>query len=76
MGLQFENLVVHNRKALWNLLNLSPDEIVMDGPFFQNLLSLAISASRPMNLERFIYCSSFGFIINLYLYKINQQNVI
>lgn len=36
MGLQFENLVVHNRKALWNLLNLSPDEIVMDGPFFQN----------------------------------------
>lgn len=36
MGLQFENLVAHNRKALWNLLNLSPDEIVMDGPFFQN----------------------------------------
>lgn len=36
MGLQFENLVAHNRKALWNLLNLSPDEIIMDGPFFQN----------------------------------------
>ncbi len=36
MGLQFENLVAHNRKTLWNLLNLSPDEIVMDGPFFQN----------------------------------------
>ncbi len=36
MGLQFENLVAHNRKALWTLLNLSPDEIVMDGPFFQN----------------------------------------
>lgn len=36
MGLQFENLVAHNRKVLWNLLNLSPDEIVMDGPFFQN----------------------------------------
>ncbi len=36
MGLQFENLVAHNRKALWNLLNLSPEEIVMDGPFFQN----------------------------------------
>jgi uncharacterized protein len=36
MGLQFENLVSHNRKALWNQLNLLPEEIVMDGPFFQN----------------------------------------
>lgn len=36
MGLQFENLVTHNRKILWKLLNLSPEEITMDGPFFQN----------------------------------------
>jgi AAA+ ATPase superfamily predicted ATPase len=36
MGLQFENLVVHNRSTLWELLNLSPQEIIMDGPFFQN----------------------------------------
>ncbi len=36
MGLQFENLVTHNRKIIWNLLNLSPEEIIMDGPFFQN----------------------------------------
>jgi AAA+ ATPase superfamily predicted ATPase len=35
MGLQFENLVVHNRKTVWKLLNILPDEIVMDGPFFQ-----------------------------------------
>ncbi|MEI6242274.1 MAG: ATPase [Chlamydiota bacterium] len=35
MGLQFENLVTHNRKIIWNLLNLSPEEVVMDGPFFQ-----------------------------------------
>jgi len=35
MGLQFENLVVHNFKALWKMLNLSGEEIVMDGPFFQ-----------------------------------------
>lgn len=35
MGLQFENLVVHNRKTLWKLLGLSPEEVVMDGPFFQ-----------------------------------------
>ncbi|MGL4540812.1 MAG: AAA family ATPase [Candidatus Rhabdochlamydia sp.] len=36
MGLQFENLVVHNRKIIWDLLNLTPETIIMDGPFFQN----------------------------------------
>lgn len=36
MGLQFENLVTHNRKALWSMIGISPEEVVMDGPFFQN----------------------------------------
>lgn len=36
MGLQFENLIVHNRKLLWDLLGLPLEEVVMDGPFFQN----------------------------------------
>lgn len=36
MGLQFENLVVHNRKTLWKILGISPEEIIMDGPFFQH----------------------------------------
>ncbi len=36
MGLQFENLVVHNRKMLWSLLGLSAEDVLMDGPFFQN----------------------------------------
>jgi AAA+ ATPase superfamily predicted ATPase len=35
MGLQFENLVVHNRKTVWKWVGISPEEIVMDGPFFQ-----------------------------------------
>jgi AAA+ ATPase superfamily predicted ATPase len=35
MGLQFENLVVHNFKALWKILNISGEEVIMDGPFFQ-----------------------------------------
>lgn len=35
MGLQFENLVVHNRRTIWKLLGLLPEDIVMDGPFFQ-----------------------------------------
>lgn len=39
MGLQFENLVVHNRKTLWKMLNISPEEVVMEGPFFQSTTS-------------------------------------
>lgn len=35
MGLQFENLVVHNFKEIWGVLNLSGEDISMDGPFFQ-----------------------------------------
>lgn len=36
VGLQFENLVVHNRKTLWKILGISPEEVVMEGPFFQS----------------------------------------
>ncbi|MBI5345639.1 MAG: AAA family ATPase [Chlamydiae bacterium] len=35
MGLQFENLVTHNRKILWKMIGIPSEEIVMDGPFFQ-----------------------------------------
>ncbi len=42
MGLQFENLVVHNRKMLWEILAIDPSDIVMDGPFFQTK-----TAERP-----------------------------
>lgn len=35
-SLQFENLVTHSRRTIWKLLNLSPEEVMMDGPFFQN----------------------------------------
>ncbi len=35
MGLQFENLVIHNRKELLNKLNISPIDCDFDGPFFQ-----------------------------------------
>jgi len=36
MGLQFENLVAHNCKILWKMIGIPPEEIVMDGPFFQS----------------------------------------
>lgn len=35
MGLQFENLVIHNRKSVWELAGISSEEVVMDGPYFQ-----------------------------------------
>ncbi|MDX8430771.1 MAG: hypothetical protein SNF33_03070 [Candidatus Algichlamydia australiensis] len=35
MGLQFENLVIHNRKEILNILEISPSDCLHDGPFFQ-----------------------------------------
>ena len=39
MGLQFENLVLNNRHKIWEILQITPDEIVWDNPFFQNKTS-------------------------------------
>lgn len=36
MGFQFENLVLNNRKTIHKLLNIKPDEIINENPFFQN----------------------------------------
>ena len=35
LGLQFENIILKNRAAIWNVLNISPGSIVMDGSYFQ-----------------------------------------
>jgi len=35
MGLQFENLVIKNRRNLFKALRLDPSEIISDGPYFQ-----------------------------------------
>jgi uncharacterized protein len=35
MGLQFENLVLNNRKALINLLSIDAADIIYDNPYFQ-----------------------------------------
>lgn len=35
MGLQFENLVLCNRRLLWPILKIAPEEIVYDNPYFQ-----------------------------------------
>ncbi len=35
MGLQFENLVLNNRSFIWKNLNLHPEDIITDNPYFQ-----------------------------------------
>lgn len=35
IGLQFENLVLNNRAFIWKKLNLNPEDIISDNPFFQ-----------------------------------------
>jgi AAA+ ATPase superfamily predicted ATPase len=35
MGLQFETLVLNNRKLIWEALKVDPQEIIFDNPFFQ-----------------------------------------
>lgn len=36
IGLQFENLVLNNRKFIWQKLKLDPNDILTDNPYFQN----------------------------------------
>lgn len=39
MGLQFENLVLNNRKMIHEQLNLRAEDIISDNPFFQTAIS-------------------------------------
>lgn len=39
MGLQFENLVLNNRKEIWKALGIRPEDIVFENPFFQSKTS-------------------------------------
>lgn len=36
MGLQFENLVLHNRKSIQKILQIFPETIIFDNPYFQH----------------------------------------
>ncbi|MBU6149620.1 MAG: ATPase, partial [Verrucomicrobia bacterium] len=35
MGLQFENIVLHNRKEIWEALGIRPQDILFENPYFQ-----------------------------------------
>lgn len=40
MGLQFENLVLNNRRYIKKILGLTTDDIIMDDPYFQRNTNL------------------------------------
>ena len=44
MGLQFENLVLNNRKQILDMLNIRPEDVVADNPYLQRkqLISKAV----------------------------------
>ena len=35
MGLQFKNLVLHNKQEIWKALNITPQDIIFENPYFQ-----------------------------------------
>lgn len=39
MGLQFENLVLKNRRKIWDKLGIKPGDIIADNPYFQKQTS-------------------------------------
>lgn len=39
MGLQFENLVLKNRRKIWENLGIKPGDIIADNPYFQKTTS-------------------------------------
>lgn len=36
MGLQFENIILHNRHLIYDALDIAPEDIVIDNPYYQN----------------------------------------
>lgn len=36
MGLQFESLVLNNRDLVWQLLDIAPESIIFDNPYYQS----------------------------------------
>ncbi|MEI6790007.1 MAG: helix-turn-helix domain-containing protein [Myxococcaceae bacterium] len=76
MGLQFENLVVHNRKTLWKMLHISPEEIVTEGPFFQNPTTLQSGCQIDYMIQtRFqnLYLCEIKFSKNLVSKKVIEE---
>ena len=62
MGLQCENLVLHNRKHLRDLLKIPPEDVVCENPYFQKA-----TARRPGCQIDYLIQTKFG---NLYACEI------
>ena len=70
LGLQFENLILSNRQAIWSALRLDPSEITLHNPYFQS----TTKRSKGTQIDYLIQ-TKFG---TLYLCEIkfskNEQN--
>lgn len=66
MGLQFENLVLSNRRVVQQLLGIDPSEIVNDNPFFQRK-----TKDRPGCQIDYMIQTRFG---NCYLVEVKFSN--
>ena len=51
-GLQFENLILKNRAAIWRQLGISAEDIVFDNPYWQT----AIQRTRGCQIDYAIQC--------------------
>ncbi len=52
LGLQFENLVLKNRPAIWSKLGIKAEDIVFDNPYFQR----PTSKTRGCQIDYMIQC--------------------
>lgn len=59
MGLQFENLVIKNRKKLHELLSIPSDDILSDGPYFQK----QTSRHQGCQVDYLIQCKYNSFYV-------------
>jgi hypothetical protein len=57
LGLQFENLVLKNKRLLLSALGVQPGEVVREGPYFQNQTSKHASCQidYPIQTRHLLY---------------------
>lgn len=54
LGLQFENLILNNRSAIWSTLGLRAEDIVFDNPYFQK----PTRKSKGCQIDYMIQCQN------------------
>lgn len=74
VGLQFENLVINNHKAIIKLLGIRPEDVVFDNPYFQRKTSRQMGCQIDYMIQT-RFNSVYVFEIKFSRYEI-KSNVI